>query len=415
MSSSIPSRPRGAYAVAVGSAIIVNLAAAGVAGAQSFQSSGTDFSPAASNGQVVTNAHNDATGADTANVRVSAYAFGADPEDPYFTQDPGFNAPANSGLPAGSTLGFDVLDSLKYWNGTGAVALGTPAAGETVRYTFGSSSRTLSATSGPQSGFNLGAVASNGALHKHLNAFLQDGSGNFTPDASPTRGIYVTQLRLNDTGLTSSAAIFNVYSDGASQSSVDRAKFYLRNNFAAGSNILGNQTSLIGLSAQPGEANLATGGQVTITTTAGGGYASEVDDLTANANKGSVALSTALPSDQRVLALLYLNGASTDIASLVGHLDVPEAYDAASVNAPATDPLYADIQRLKMLYPGFSAVAAFTPTANDTAFTWDFSADQSVLMDKLAFVPESALAVPEPGTLAVAGVGGLLALRRRRR
>ena len=43
-----------------------------------------------------------------------------DPLDPYFTQDPGFNAPAASGLPPGSVLSYSILSSLTYWSGIGA-------------------------------------------------------------------------------------------------------------------------------------------------------------------------------------------------------------------------------------------------------------------------------------------------------
>src|SRR5690242_9522900 len=90
--------------------------AATSASAQSFQASGSDIVPTASGGKAVTGAHLDADGTDVQNVRVFGYSFQGDPLDPFFTQDPGFNVPAGSGLGPGSTLSFAVLSSLLYSN-----------------------------------------------------------------------------------------------------------------------------------------------------------------------------------------------------------------------------------------------------------------------------------------------------------
>ncbi len=362
-----------------------------------FQSSGVDFSPQNSGGKVITNAHDDASNVDYTNVRVSAYAFATDPEDPNFTQDPGFNTPAG-GLPPGATLSIGVLGPLQYFaGGNGPVTLGAPVGGEVLEYNFATPSRFVTGTSGPQTPIPLGATTSGGAIHKHLNAYLE--SASQTRDTTThTSGVYVAQLQANVTGLISSDPIFAVYSYNATQSATDRTKFYLRNHFAPGSTLLNNATSMIGLSQQPGEANLATGGVATL---------GEVDELTADANRGSVAIAGA-PSGPPLIALLYLTGAASDVSSAISNLDIPDGYDIAASTVGASDPLYADVQRAKQSYAGFSALVKFSPTPDVGAFTWDFAANQNVLVDKITIVPE-------PATLAAAFAGAAVVLRRRRR
>src|SRR5262249_1184858 len=104
-----------------------------------------DVSPTVVNQQVVTNGFDDDTSVFQAKMRVFNYSFQEDPGDPFFTQDPGFNALANNGLPGTGTdingLGpntgsgfFDVLSDLQYWNGTDPVSFGAVPNGESITF-----------------------------------------------------------------------------------------------------------------------------------------------------------------------------------------------------------------------------------------------------------------------------------------
>src|SRR5262249_26229113 len=68
------------------------------------------------NQQVVTNGFDDDTSVFQAKMRVFNYSFQEDPGDPFFTQDPGFNALANNGLPGTGTdiNGFSVVVLLPF-------------------------------------------------------------------------------------------------------------------------------------------------------------------------------------------------------------------------------------------------------------------------------------------------------------
>ena len=76
-----------------------------------------------------------------------------------------------------------------------------PPDGESLLYNFGISNRTLTGSSGPQPGFTIGTVGANGALHKHLNGFLQGSNGTSDPatGADPVNQAVVTlaQSRAN--------------------------------------------------------------------------------------------------------------------------------------------------------------------------------------------------------------------------
>ena len=109
-------------------AIVAALAALALPAAASAQHA--DISPRVQAGRIVADAFDDATGETTPDPRVFGYDFQEDPLDPYFAADPGFNARAGSGLPAGSQLGFGVPGgarfglpaNLSYWGGTGSRA-----------------------------------------------------------------------------------------------------------------------------------------------------------------------------------------------------------------------------------------------------------------------------------------------------
>lgn len=148
---------------------------AGVATAQH-----ADISPYVSGGQIFTNGYEDATSTTLPGLRIFAYDFQEEPEDPYFITDPGFNAFAGSGLPAGSKLKFNILDggsfglpsNLTFWDGAGQVDFGTTPNGETLELSLGSSDITVGSTTGQITGFSIGTIAGDGSIHKHLNSFL---------------------------------------------------------------------------------------------------------------------------------------------------------------------------------------------------------------------------------------------------
>jgi hypothetical protein len=116
-----------------------------------------DFLPRVENNQIVTNGYDDATGTETHNIRVYTWEFD-DPADPFFLSDPGFNAPAGSGLPAGKKIGVRALSDLLYWNGTGPVSFGPTPNQETLRLAFGSGGLTLGTATDPLPDFFFGPL-----------------------------------------------------------------------------------------------------------------------------------------------------------------------------------------------------------------------------------------------------------------
>ena len=225
--------------------------AATVASGQ-FQTSGSDFLPRVQDGTIVTDAHNDPGNFDVSNVRVSPYVFGLIDGDPYFTQDPGFNAPAGSMLPPGSYLQFNILSHLYYWGGTGKVALAAPPNGESLQYTFGLNTRTITAgadagseftgDSVVQNGFIIGTVNLDGSLHKHLNAFLLNKAGTADPNATPppSNGVYFASIEVtnSDPSITKSAQHYLMYSNGMTTAQQVDAEEWLRDNYAPGTNLV---------------------------------------------------------------------------------------------------------------------------------------------------------------------------------
>jgi hypothetical protein len=372
---------------------------------------GSDVLPRVVAGKIVTDAHDDATLAEVPNVRVFGYSFQRDPDDPYFITDPGFNAPAGSGLPAGNVLSFTTRDTLGYWSGnrSSVVALTPPPLGEGLAYTFGSQATQLTGTSGVGGGIQIGTIASNGSIHRHMNAFLLDATHDPTNsfDGHPSDGVYVATLSLGTGGgIADSDPLYMVYGDGVDRSAVDRAKFQIRNHLAPGTQLASTATNLIGLSPLPGEANLATGGAVLVTS---GGAVSEIDDLTSNSSRGSAVIDH-VPQVGSTLAMLWLSGTGGDVAQLIASLDGVGGYDVAAANVPPSDPLYLDVQALSSSYPGFSALVKFDPGLENGALTWDFAANPAVTLDRVAVVPEPSII----GVLALVLAGGVMSRRRHR-
>ena len=182
-----------------------------------------DVRPYVAASQIVTGAHDDATGQDIAVVRAYGYDFGEDAADPYFIGDPGFNAEAGSGLTPGSQLRFNVLGDLVYWNGTTpSPSFGATPADESIRFNFGASNAFVTDTSGSQPGFTLQTVQSNGSVHRHLNTFLNGADGNAVAGdgVEPAAGIYAVKLELtsSDPLLAASDPFYLVFNNGLDES-----------------------------------------------------------------------------------------------------------------------------------------------------------------------------------------------------
>jgi hypothetical protein len=201
-----------------------------------------DIKPDVENGQVVTGAWVDATSELTPNVRVFGYDFQEDLLDPYFISDPGFNTAGPSGLPAGSTLGFNALDgaafglpgNLTYWNGMESVVFSTVPNLETLRLNLGAQNRTIGSATGEIAGFPIGSVAAGGSLHRHVSSFLQGADGNSTPGDGnePAAGIYLIPLELtsSDAGIADSQPLFVVYNNGLTEEVHDLAIEWVESN-----------------------------------------------------------------------------------------------------------------------------------------------------------------------------------------
>jgi hypothetical protein len=167
-------------------------------------------------------------------MRVFGYDFGEDPDQPYFTQDPGFNASAGSGLPAGSQLLFNITGAaslglpanLSYWDGAGGVAFNATPSGESLTLNFGIQNRVVDDSTAFVSGFSLQTVGATGTIHRHLSAFLNGGSGD------PKAGIYLLSLELqsSDSSIATSQPFFLVYNNGLSEQTHDAAIAWVERN-----------------------------------------------------------------------------------------------------------------------------------------------------------------------------------------
>lgn len=196
---------------------------------------GADARPRVASGKIVTDAFVDATGQLEPNVRTFGWQFQTIPGDPYFLQDPGFNAVSGSGLPGGSALGFNVTRHLAYWPGAGTVDFTAPIPnGETLTFNFGAGTVTIAANSPPQPGFNFATVSASGGTHRHLNAYLNAAAG------TPTDGVYFASIRLTNTGGPApSDPLFLLFGNGVPVTDLQRALGYVANPFPGDANYSG--------------------------------------------------------------------------------------------------------------------------------------------------------------------------------
>ena len=210
-----------------------------------------DISPKVSNNKIVTGGLIDATSTFIGpSLRVFGFSFQEDPSDPYFAGDPGFNAPANSGLPASTQLKFTVESgasfglpaNLTYWNGTGAIEFGHVPSGESLRFTRGALGLTVGDTLGDQPGFSVGTVQANQSLHQHIFSFLLGSDGNSIPagpgdwgggdGAQAADGIYLSawQFSSSDSTIGDSLPIFILFNNGLSDATETAAIAWVEDN-----------------------------------------------------------------------------------------------------------------------------------------------------------------------------------------
>lgn len=202
-----------------------------------------DIRPRVETAQIVTDGYEDASATTAPGLRVFGYDFGENADDPFFAQDPGFNAISGSGLPQGSQFTFNILGGLEFWDGSGAPSFAPVGTGESIDLNFGAVTRTIAGSSTNQAGFNIQAVGAGGTIHRHLNAFLKGSDGNTVP-AGPgswgagdgiqaADGIYLFSLELlldPSGGIGKSEPIFLVFNNGLPEAAHDLAIDWAQTN-----------------------------------------------------------------------------------------------------------------------------------------------------------------------------------------
>ena len=198
-----------------------------------------DVSPGVVNNTIVTGAFEDASETYVDNVRVFG-AYEVDPDNGYFTEDPGFHPLPGTGFPQGGAVAASAVTGLSYWSGTGPVAFTSVPNTENLRLSRGSASLTIADVSQPVPGGSLTiepSVGATGEFDDHLDATLL-GPG----DAAPSDGIYLLSLRLQGTNpgspnFTPSDPFYVLYNNGVSEDAGNQATLYVRDTFAPGSNL----------------------------------------------------------------------------------------------------------------------------------------------------------------------------------
>ncbi len=93
-----------------------------------------------------------------------------------FTDDPGFESQSGS-LPGGISIGFNVTQSLWYWDGE---RLAPPPLDASIKITLGPVSPVfVTGTSDPQPGFHFATTSASGTIHTHLSYTLSPGNAAF--------------------------------------------------------------------------------------------------------------------------------------------------------------------------------------------------------------------------------------------
>ena len=160
-----------------------------------------------------------------------AYNFQEFAEDPYFMNDPGFFAGANtllhgSGLPGGASSGSTSFRPavLERWQGA---TFGPVPDGESLRFNLGNQNRLVAHRDRRDARLPLQKVAGGmfeGAIHRHLNSYLMGTIG-----ANPADGIYAVQIELTTNAVLAEGPVapslpfWIVFNNGLSEDHRDEA------------------------------------------------------------------------------------------------------------------------------------------------------------------------------------------------
>lgn len=127
----------------------------------------------------------------------------------HFSDEPGFNAPAGSGLPVGSTLAFNILDALRRFDPINMDFAEIPP--ETMTVSLSAASRTTpTAPDTVVTGFAFASVSGSGSVHQHLNFYLNPPQND---------GVYALKLELvsSSMAIAPSEPFYIVFNDGRSE------------------------------------------------------------------------------------------------------------------------------------------------------------------------------------------------------
>ena len=288
---------------------------------------------------------------------------------------------------------------------------------------------TLNITTNPGNHYNWRLAVQNDLGQWYISSVSQTGTGVTTINPSSVNwaaynpGTNLGELRANGSnaagGLTYSSQSFtNIAAVGlyfettqavaANNRDLIWSQFFVDFDVSTGGPSPLSTILLSDTDPGPAYTNLATGGQVDVVGS-NGGYPSEIDPLTADQNKGKVAIVDILDDagSGPVWVMLDLAGPTSDVDSLLTALDAAggTVYDLI----PATDPFYI---HLSGLYGGFfNALIKFDDSSGGldaNYFAWDFAGHTNVTVNAIAVVPE-------PASLAALAVGAVGLIGRRRR
>lgn len=185
-----------------------------------------DIAPYFQDGKLLTGGLDHSGNQAAPSISVYGYEFGEDLYDPFNPTNPGVNQAAGVGnLPVGAPVRYNILSGLRYWDGEGEVTWGAPVGDTHIDLCMGTTSRTITGSSGAQTGSLVQSVAANGSLHRHFVTalFADDTSSNVPGELgflAPADGIYAfsMELTLTQGGTTyASDPVWIVFNNGMSE------------------------------------------------------------------------------------------------------------------------------------------------------------------------------------------------------
>jgi uncharacterized protein (TIGR03382 family) len=136
----------------------------------------------------------------------------------YFADEPGIFI-AEASLPDNTQVGFNIIGSLQYWDGTGAVSFSQSA--NTMTLGFGPQSRTTSTDGSDVAGFSVNYDADfAGGFDEHYDYLI---------DGSAADGIYLLTNTFTLSGAEDSVTIFTLFNVGLSEELHNAAGDYAEN------------------------------------------------------------------------------------------------------------------------------------------------------------------------------------------